>query len=112
MNSNEFDPKMDITHNKITVFGKKGCMQCKMTASIFTDNDIDFDYIDIEDVVGWREHFKSLGYQGLPVVAMGNDVLWVGFQPERINDIVDAGLWGKPNPQWMKRNKIKDGEIR
>ena len=108
----EFDPIKVENESKITVFGKKGCMQCKMTASIFTDNDIDFDYIDIEDVGGWREHFKALGYQGLPVVAMGNDVLWVGFQPEKINDIVDAGLWNKPNPHWMKRNRIKDGEIR
>ena len=46
----EFDPIKVENESKITVFGKKGCMQCKMTASIFTDNDIDFDYIDIEDV--------------------------------------------------------------
>ena len=107
----EFDPKMDITHNKITVFGKKGCMQCKMTSSIFTDNDIDFDYIDIEDVPEARDYISELGFQGLPVVICGG-ASWSGFQPEKINDIVDAGLWGKPNPQWMKRNKIKDGEIR
>ena len=107
----EFDPIKVENESKITVFGKKGCMQCKMTASIFTDNDIDFDYIDIEDVPGARKYINRLGFQGLPVVICGG-ASWSGFQPEKINDIVDAGLWGKPNPQWMKRNKIKDGEIR
>ena len=107
----EFDPIKVENESKITVFGKKGCMQCKMTASIFTDNDIDFDYIDIEDVPEAREYINGLGFQALPVVICGG-VSWSGFQPERINDIVDAGLWNKPNPQWMKRNKMKDGEIR
>ena len=107
----EFDPKIVENESKITVFGKKGCMQCKMTASIFTDNDIDFDYIDIEDVPDARDYISELGFQGLPVVICGG-ASWSGFQPEKINDIVDAGLWRKPNPQWLKRNKIKDGEIR
>ena len=107
----EFDPIKVENESKITVFGKKGCMQCKMTASIFTDNDIDFDYIDIEDVPEAREYISELGFQGLPVVICGG-ASWNGFQPEKINDVVDAGLWGKPNPQWMKRNKMKDGEIR
>ena len=107
----EFDPIKVENESKITVFGKKGCMQCKMTASIFTDNDIDFDYIDIEDVPDARDYISELGFQGLPVVICGG-ASWSGFQPEKINDIVDAGLWGKPNPQWLKRNKIKDGEIR
>ena len=107
----EFDPIKVENESKITVFGKKGCMQCKMTSSIFTDNDIDFDYIDIEDVPEAREYINGLGFQALPVVICGG-ASWSGFQPEKINDVVDAGLWGKPNPQWMKRNKIKDGEIR
>ena len=107
----EFDPIKVENESKITVFGKKGCMQCKMTASIFTDNDIDFDYIDIEDVPEAREYINGLGFQGLPVVICGG-ASWSGFQPEKINDVVDAGLWNKPNPHWMKRNKIKDGEIR
>ena len=107
----EFDPKRVENESKITVFGKKGCMQCKMTASIFTDNDIDFDYIDIEDVPDARDYISELEFQGLPVVICGG-ASWSGFEPEKINDIVDAGLWGKPNPQWMKRNKMKDGEIR
>ena len=107
----EFDPIKVENESKITVFGKKGCMQCKMTASIFTDNDIDFDYIDIEDVPEARDYINGLGFQSLPVVIC-DGVSWSGFQPEKINDIVDAGLWGKPNPQWMKRNKMKDGEIR
>ena len=107
----EFDPIKVENESKITVFGKKGCMQCKMTASIFTDNDIDFDYIDIEDVPEAREYISELGFQGLPVVICGG-VSWSGFQPEKINDVVDAGLWNKQNPQWMKRNKMKDGEIR
>ena len=107
----EFDPIKVENESKITVFGKKGCMQCKMTSSIFTDNDIDFDYIDIEDVPEARDYISELGFQGLPVVICGG-ASWSGFQPEKINDVVDAGLWGKPNPQWMKRNKIKDGEIR
>ena len=107
----EFDPIKVENESKITVFGKKGCMQCKMTASIFTDNDINFDYIDIEDVPEAREYINGLGFQGLPVVICGG-ASWSGFQPEKINDVVDAGLWGKPNPQWLKRNKIKDGEIR
>ena len=107
----EFDPKTVENESKITVFGKKGCMQCKMTASIFTDNDIDFDYIDIEDVPDARDYISALGFQGLPVVICGG-ASWSGFQPEKINDVVDAGLWNKHNPQWMKRNKMKDGEIR
>ena len=107
----EFDPIKVENESKITVFGKKGCMQCKMTSSIFTDNDIDFDYIDIEDVPEAREYINGLGFQGLPVVICGG-ASWSGFQPEKINDVVDAGLWNKPNPHWMKRNKIKDGEIR
>ena len=107
----EFDPIKVENESKITVFGKKGCMQCKMTASIFTDNDIDFDYIDIEDVPEARDYINWLGFQALPVVICGG-ASWSGFQPERINDIVDAGLWNKPNPHWMKRNRIKDGEIR
>ena len=107
----EFDPIKVENESKITVFGKKGCMQCKMTASIFTDNDIDFDYIDIEDVPEARDYINGLGFQALPVVICGG-VSWSGFQPEKINDVVDAGLWNKPNPQWMKRNKMKDGEIR
>ena len=107
----EFDPIKVENESKITVFGKKGCMQCKMTASIFTDNDIDFDYIDIEDVPEARDYINGLGFQALPVVICGG-ASWSGFQPEKINDVVDAGLWNKPNPHWMKRNKIKDGEIR
>lgn len=96
----------------VTVFGKKGCMQCKMTHSILIDGDVNVQYIDIDDVENGREFIQHLGYQALPVVILDNGTMWSGFQPELINDVVDAGLWNKPNPQWMKRNKMKDGEIR
>ncbi len=72
----------------ITVFSKKGCVQCDMTKRVLEKNAVPFEVrmIDAEGDEGAANmaDFQTHGLRNMPVVIAG-DRKWAGFQPAMLN---------------------------
>lgn len=68
----------------VTVFTKKGCVQCTATIKTFESKGINVDIRDVEKDVQAFDQVQSLGYRNLPVV-MAGESHWAGFRPDMIS---------------------------
>ena len=73
--------------NKITLFSKNNCMQCKMTKKLLEKEGADFQEINIDERPDMIDYVKSLGFTAAPVVKAG-DIVFSGFQPSMLKEIV------------------------
>lgn len=72
----------------ITVYTKPACVQCEQTKKLLAKNGLEFDTIDItEDEVAY-DKIVGMGFLAAPVVITEDDS-WAGFQPEKINGLVN-----------------------
>lgn len=67
----------------VTVYSGPGCMQCKMTADVLTQEGIEFDYVDVSTNQEANEYLLSLGYRSVPVVETPNGI-FQGFRPDKL----------------------------
>lgn len=74
----------------ITVYSKPACVQCEQTKKLLTKNGLEFETIDITQDAEAYEKVVAMGFLAAPVVVTENDS-WAGFQPEKINGLVDNG---------------------
>ena len=65
--------------NKLTVYTKNGCVQCRMTERFLKEHNIDQEpeYVD---------YLKEKGYQATPVVEAPN-VSFFGFRPDQLRQL-------------------------
>ena len=70
----------------IFVYGKPGCMACKMTENMMNDLKIDFTYVDVYKDEKGLERLKSKGVSTLPFVESDSNE-WFGFKPEEIEKL-------------------------
>lgn len=78
----------------ITVYSKHRCMQCEMTKMWLTQNNIEFENVDIEVNPGAFELLKHYGYSSLPVVVIDDefdnpDKAWSGFQIDKLEGLIE-----------------------
>lgn len=74
----------------ITVYSKPACVQCEQTKKLLTKNGLEFETIDITQDAEAYDKVVAMGFLAAPVVVTENDS-WAGFQPEKINGLVDNG---------------------
>lgn len=75
---------------KIRVFTTPGCPHCKEAKAWLDECGCDFEELDItKDVAVLREWRELSGGAGVPVVAHGKDLI-IGFNPERLEQLVDC----------------------
>lgn len=74
----------------ITVYTKPACVQCEQTKKLLTKNGLEFDTVDITEDVDAYNKVVEMGFMSAPVVITDDDA-WAGFQPDKINGLVDNG---------------------
>lgn len=72
----------------IMVYTKPSCVQCDATKRLLTKLNLEFDSIDITENVEAYDMIVSKGFKAAPVVNAG-DEWWAGFNPEKINGLVN-----------------------
>lgn len=73
--------------NKITIFSKNNCMQCKMTKKLLDKEGADYQEINIDERPDMIDYVKDLGFSAVPVVKAG-DIIFSGFQPAKLKEII------------------------
>jgi glutaredoxin len=82
---------------KVTVYvkpeptkrGEIECRQCIMTEKVLTTKGVPYERIVMDETT--TNTLKELGHLSAPVVLIdgGESGGWAGFQPQRINDLID-----------------------
>lgn len=73
--------------NRITIFSKNNCMQCKMTKKLLDKEGADYQEINIDERPDMIDYVKDLGFSAAPVVKAG-DIIFSGFQPAKLKEII------------------------
>ena len=73
--------------NKITIFSKNNCMQCKMTKKLLDKEGADYQEINIDERPEMIDYVKDLGLSAAPVIKAG-DIIFSGFQPAKLKEII------------------------
>ncbi|WP_423216620.1 glutaredoxin-like protein NrdH [Streptococcus equinus] len=73
--------------NKITLFSKNNCMQCKMTKKLLDKEGADYQEINIDEQTDMIDYVKGLGFTSVPVVKVG-EISFSGFQPSKLKEII------------------------
>ena len=73
--------------NKITIFSKNNCMQCKMTKKLLDKEGAEYQEINIDERPDMIDYVKDLGFSAAPVVKAG-DIIFSGFQPAKLKEII------------------------
>ncbi|MGW4325425.1 glutaredoxin family protein [Nocardia sp. NPDC004573] len=72
----------------ITVYGKPGCQQCRMTTRHLDKLMVEYTYRDVTTDQDAHDIVTMLGYLTLPVVVAG-DVHWAGFRHGRLDRLAE-----------------------
>jgi glutaredoxin-like protein NrdH len=75
---------------EITVFGKPGCQQCRMTTRHLDRLHVEYTYRDITTDQDAHDTVTMLGYLTLPVIVAGN-AHWSGFRDEQLDKLAEDG---------------------
>jgi glutaredoxin-like protein NrdH len=80
------------SQHKIIVYALSTCAWCKMTKQFLKDNDIEFEYVDLdlceeEDKQKIRQHIQSKGGPlSYPTVIVDDKVLITGFRKDELKE--------------------------
>lgn len=70
------------------VYGRKqNCQFCTATKAYLDMNNVEYEFIDVDENEDAKEYVKGLGFMSLPVVETEDDV-WSGFDPARLSKYV------------------------
>ncbi|MGZ8888952.1 MAG: glutaredoxin family protein [Halobacteriota archaeon] len=70
------------------------CPHCRMTKEFLNDNNVDFEYVDVDLLTGekrsevLREVFKLTGAYSFPVIVVGDAVI-VGFNRDKLQHALE-----------------------
>lgn len=74
----------EINVPRATVYGKPGCVQCDATKRHLDTKNIPYVYEDVTENEAALKWVQDMGYQGVPVIAIGFEHTQ-GFNPDWIN---------------------------
>jgi glutaredoxin-like protein NrdH len=78
---------------KVKAYTLSTCVHCRMTKQFLNDNNVDFEYVDVDLLTGdkrtevLREVFRLSGGYSFPVVVVGDAVI-VGFNKEKLQKVL------------------------
>jgi glutaredoxin len=78
--------------HKVLVYALSTCVWCKMTKQFLKDNDVEYEYIDVdlcdeEDKVKIRQHIQSKGGNlSYPTIIIDDNILIAGFRKDKLKE--------------------------
>jgi glutaredoxin-like protein NrdH len=81
--------------HKVLVYALSTCVWCKMTKQFLKDNDIEFEYVDVdlcsdEDKQKIRRHIQSKGGSlSYPTIIIDNNMLITGFRKDKLKEALE-----------------------
>ncbi|OMC00894.1 hypothetical protein A5733_03385 [Mycobacterium sp. NS-7484] len=81
---------------EITVYGRRGCQQCRTTTQHLDRLDLPYRYVDVDTDQAGADTVTMLGYRTLPVVTAG-DMHWSGYRHAHIKRLAE-NLATAPDP--------------
>ena len=80
-----------VSQPEIVLYGTEWCGYCNAARDFFDRNGIAYTDLDIEKTTRGYEEYKKLGYTGVPVFVMGDDVVH-GYSEQNIRTILRPWL--------------------
>jgi glutaredoxin-like protein NrdH len=80
--------------HKVVLYALSTCAWCKMTKKFLKDNDIEFEYVDVdlceeEDKQKIRQHIQSKGGPlSYPTVIVDDNMLITGFRKDKLKEVL------------------------
>ena len=80
------------SQHKVVLYALSTCAWCKMTKQFLKDNDIEFEYVNVdlceeEDKQKIRQHIQSKGGPlSYPTVIVDDNVLIIGFRKDKLKE--------------------------
>ncbi|MCK8625027.1 glutaredoxin-like protein NrdH [Apilactobacillus xinyiensis] len=71
---------------KVTVYSKNNCIQCKMTKKFLEEHNVEFIEKNINEEPEYIEYLKEKGFMSLPVVET-NEFEISGFRPDKLSQL-------------------------
>jgi glutaredoxin len=78
--------KTALANKKVVMFSASWCTYCKKAANYFTQNNISFIELDVENDGEARTYFNAVGGEGIPVILYKNSKI-TGFSIEQFKKI-------------------------
>ena len=78
--------------HKVVLYALSTCAWCRMTKQFLKDNDIEYEYIDVdlceeEDKQNIRDHIQSKGGPlSYPTIIVDDNVLITGFRTDKLRE--------------------------
>jgi glutaredoxin-like protein NrdH len=78
--------------HKVVVYALSTCAWCRMTKQFLKDNDVEYEYIDVdlcqeEDKQKIREHIQSKGGPlSYPTIIVDDNMLITGFRTDKLRE--------------------------
>jgi glutaredoxin-like protein NrdH len=78
--------------HKVLVYALSTCVWCKMTKQFLKDNDVEYEYINVdlcdeEDKVKIRQHIQSKGGNlSYPTIIIDDNILITGFRKDKLKE--------------------------
>jgi glutaredoxin-like protein NrdH len=78
--------------HKVVLYALSTCAWCKMTKQFLKDNDVEFEYVDVdlceeEDKQKIRQHIQSKGGPlSYPTIIIDDNMLITGFRKDKIKE--------------------------
>ena len=78
--------------HKVLVYALSTCVWCKMTKQFLKDNNVEYEYIDVDlcderDKVKIRQHIQSKGGNlSYPTIIVDDNILITGFRKDKLKE--------------------------
>jgi glutaredoxin-like protein NrdH len=78
--------------HKVLVYALSTCVWCKMVKQFLKDNDVEYEYIDVDlcdekDKVKIRQHIQSKGGNlSYPTIIIDDNILITGFRKDKLKE--------------------------
>lgn len=77
---------------QLTIYTTPTCAYCKAEKEWLDENDIEYEEIDASDPENAKEMVEVSGQMGVPVSVVGEDSVVIGFQKDKLADLLGIEL--------------------
>lgn len=74
----------------VKVYTQNGCVPCKKTKDKMNELGIEFEELNVTENTDALKEVVRLGYKATPVVVVDEDTHWHGYNPKRIELLVEG----------------------
>ncbi|MDX1279379.1 glutaredoxin family protein [Oceanihabitans sediminis] len=72
---------------KVTLYGATWCPACKVANEWLSENEIDFEYVNISTEENRERFRKETGAASVPVLSV-DDKIEIGFNPDKFKELL------------------------